>query len=91
MEKDILKFVNSYSGSKLLEKYSLQDRGTWNVYGEDPNCDFGGQHSKPLLGVVEGKLIDVIKWGIINPNWNTWGRGGSITSVNKDSTRVYRV
>ena len=37
------------------------------------------------------KLIDVIKWGIINPNWNTWGRGGSVTSVNKDSTRVYRV
>ena len=29
----------SYYGRRLLEKYSLDTYGVWDIFGEDPNCD----------------------------------------------------
>lgn len=71
----------SYSGRKLLEQHSLNEEGLWKIYGEDPNCDWGGSHHEPELGIVEGKLKDVIEYAIELPNFWTWGGGGRIVSV----------
>ena len=72
---------SSYSGKKLLEKHSLNEEGTWRIRGEDPNCDFGGSHYKPELGTVEGRLEDVIRYAVAQPDFFTWGSGGDITKV----------
>lgn len=90
------KFVNTYSGKKLLEKHSLSTEGTWAVYGEDPNCDLGGPHHQPLLGYYTGKLIDVIaNVESMNSFWQ-WGAGGrielvsAVKVVDAEATRIAR-
>ena len=77
------RFVDtSYSGRDLLKKYSLEDEGTWQVCGEDPNCDMGGHHSNPYLGTFSGKLKDVIKIAVGLPGFFTWGGGGNLKRIN---------
>ncbi len=49
-------YFKTYNGRKLREEYSLNTSGLWQIKGEDPNCDFGGSHYQPDLGIVEGKL-----------------------------------
>ena len=71
----------SYSGKELLKKHSLSDTGLWRIKGEDPNCDFGGHHYQPDLGVVEGTLKDVIEYAVNLKSFWTWGGGGSIEPV----------
>jgi len=71
----------SYSGRKLLENHSLQQYGFWKILGEDPNCDMSGPHVQPDLGVVEGKLEDVIKYAVELPNFWQWGGGGDIILI----------
>jgi len=71
----------SYFGRRLLEKHSLNETGHWQIYGEDPNCDFGGHHHEPNLGVVTGKLDDVIKYAVDLPKFWAWGGGGRIEKV----------
>lgn len=66
----------TYSGKRLLEKYSLSTEGLWEVFGEDPNCDFGGYHHKPSLGLVQGTLENVIRWGVAQGGFWQWGGGG---------------
>ena len=75
------KFLSCYSGKELLKKCGLQDAGLWLVYGEDPNCDFGGCHSQPFLGLYQGKLDDVIRAVVVVGGFFTWGSGGSIQKV----------
>jgi hypothetical protein len=70
-----------YSGRKLLENHSLKQHGIWKIQGEDPNCDMGGSHYQPELGIVEGKLEDVIRYAVELPNFWTWGGGGDITLI----------
>lgn len=72
------RFIRTYSCSRLLEQYSLDQNGTWRIFGEDPNCDFGGSHVQPDLGMVEGKLSDVIEYAVELSNFWTWGAGGDI-------------
>lgn len=72
------RYLKTYAGSSLLEKYSLDQEGMWQIKGEDPNCDFGGHHYQPDLGLVTGKLQDVIEYAVeLNSFW-TWGAGGDI-------------
>lgn len=68
----------SYSGRKLLEEHSLTETGIWRIYGEDPNCDFGGHHYQPDLGTVEGTLKDVIEYAVELRSFWQWGAGGRI-------------
>lgn len=75
------KFFTTYSGRALLKEYSLDQFGTWKVYGEDPNPDLGGPHHEPELGVLEGRLEDVIRWAVVQPNFWQWGSGGRIRKV----------
>ena len=71
----------SYSGRELLKKHRLNDYGFWKIEGEDPNCDLGGSHSNPYLGIVEGKLEDVIRYAVDLPGFWSWGGGGNISLV----------
>jgi len=71
-----------FGGRNLLDKHSLEEYGIWQVKGEDPNCDFGGHHYQPDLGIYEGKLYDVITVAVELPNFWTWGGGGDIIKKN---------
>ena len=71
----------SYSGRKLLEQYPLDTEGVWQVYGEDPNCDWGGSHHEPELGIFSGKLTDIIDIAVNMPRFWQWGGGGRIKLV----------
>jgi len=68
----------SYSGRELLKKHSLSEYGIWRVYGEDPNCDMGGPHHQPDLGLYQGTLEDVIRLAVELPRFWNWGGGGDI-------------
>jgi hypothetical protein len=75
-------YKRTYSGKKLLEKHRLDEYGIWHVRGEDPNCDFGGHHYMPDLGVYEGELEDILTLVVELPQFWTWGAGGEITKRN---------
>jgi hypothetical protein len=53
-------------------------RGTWRIFGEDPNCDFGGPHHEPDLGVVEGTFKEAITYAFTLNSFISWGGGGKI-------------
>lgn len=63
------------------EEYSPEEQGTWNIYGEDPNCDFGGHHSQPFLGTVTGTYKNVLEYAQTLAGWTTWGGGGRIQKI----------
>lgn len=67
-----------FSGKELLKKHDLSEIGEWEVFGEDPNCDFGGPHHEPFLGVFRGSLEDVIDIAVNLPGFWQWGSGGDI-------------
>lgn len=56
--------------------------GIWQVFGEDPNCDFGGSHIEPTLGFFEGKRSEVLAYAKLLPKWITCGDGGRIKRIN---------
>lgn len=72
----------SYSGRELLKKHYLDETGTWKILGEDINCDFGGHHHQPELGMVEGRLGDIISYAVELAGFWTWGAGGDIRKMN---------
>jgi len=74
----VVRYEQTYSGRKLLGEHNLYEEGTWQVYGEDPNCDLGGPHHEPNLGLLEGKLRDVIEVAVNLPGFWAWGGGGRI-------------
>ena len=69
------KFLAGHYGQKLIKEYSLDAYGTWNVLGADSNCDFGGSHHMPYLGIFQGKLTDVIDIAVAMPGFWSWGSG----------------
>lgn len=75
------KYLSTYSGRSLLEKHSLDDVGMWQVRGEDPNCDMGGSHHMPEMGVYEGRLRDIIEMAVEMPRFWQWGAGGSFELI----------
>lgn len=78
----------SYSGKRLLEQYDLNKVGIWEIRGEDPNCDMGGSHHQPRLGIVQGKLQDVIMFGVnLDGFWN-WGAGGDFNFIGESIPKV---
>ena len=74
-------FMNSYNGKALAEQHSLNEIGIWQVKGEDPNCDFGGSHHEPDLGLYEGRLETIIQIAILLPGFWSWGGGGRIVKT----------
>ena len=74
--------ARSYSGRKLLENHSLNEKGLWMIKGEDPNCDFGGSHHNPEIGVFNGTLEQATVYAVQQPKFYTWGSGGKIEKIN---------
>lgn len=82
LERKIKHYLeNTYSGRELAKKHKLDEKGMWEVLGEDPNCDLGGSHVQPKLGLVEGTLHDALKYGLSHNQWYSWGGGGDIRKV----------
>jgi len=54
---------------------------TWVVYGEDPNCDFGGSHVQPILGYMRGTFDAVAREALKHSNFVTWGSGGKLVAI----------
>lgn len=75
------KFEGTHSYKDLLKDYALSENGTWEIYGEDPNCDMGGSHVEPKLETVEGKLDDVVNYGVKLKGFWQWGAGGRFKKV----------
>lgn len=71
-------YLKTYAGRELMKRHSLDDEGTWEVLGEDPNCDWGGHHYQPRLGVFTGKLRDILEMAVEMGSFWTWGAGGNI-------------
>jgi hypothetical protein len=72
---------HTHPGKELLKRHELLEVGLWRIRGEDPNCDFGGHHHQPDLGVFEGTLDDAIKYAVNLDGFWTWGGGGNIDLV----------
>jgi hypothetical protein len=70
-----------WSGRELLKKHTLNETGVWKILGEDPNCDWGGYHHQPELGIVEGRLGDVIAYAVELGSFWQWGGGGNIIKM----------
>lgn len=77
-QKDYEHYLTTYAGRDLLTKHSRDEVGIWQVFGEDPNCDMGGYHHEPFLGLIEGKLDDVIYEAVTYGGFFHWGGGGKI-------------
>lgn len=67
---------------RLLQIYPADVDGTWQIYGEDPNCDLGGPHHEPLLGIVTGKYGDIVEHALQLGGFFNWGYGGRIVRTN---------
>jgi len=78
------KFLETYSGVELLKKHKLDETGIWRIRGEDPNCDMGGHHYMPELGIFSGTLQDVIMYGANLPNFWQWGAGGNFELMGRE-------
>lgn len=77
------RYLQTYSGQELLREHSLDKVGIWKVLGEDSNCDMGGTHYQPELGIFEGKLKDIIQHAVELRSFWQWGGGGSIREIGK--------
>jgi len=64
--------------ARLLKDYPAETVGTWEIRGEDPNCDLGGHHHEPRLETVTGTYKNVVEYALTLPNFFTWGGGGRI-------------
>lgn len=71
----------TYAGKKLVKEYPLNTYGIWQIKGADTNTDMSVSYYERDLGLVEGKLEDVIYYAVELPNFWGWGSGGSITFV----------
>jgi hypothetical protein len=72
----------------MSETYKSEEYGYWVAKGEDPNCDFGGPHSSPVLGYFEGKYKHVLSYAKTLPGWFTWGYGGRVEKSNIEFVKI---
>jgi hypothetical protein len=75
---------------RLLKEHNPNEMSTWEIRGEDPNCDLGGSHSEPLLETVSGTYRNVVEYALNLPGFYSWGSGGRIINV-KPPTNILNV
>jgi hypothetical protein len=76
------RYEGTHAYGVLTGKHNIQtETGTWMIYGEDPNCDFGGFHHEPYLATIEGRLTDVIDYAVTLKGFWGWGGGGRIEKI----------
>jgi len=81
------RYFETYSGKELLKKHQLDEKGTWEVRGEDSNCDLGGHHHMPVLGHYQGTLNEVIDIAVNHSRFWQWGGGGDIQLIAVESAK----
>ena len=74
------KFTN-YVKTRPGTSYTPDEQGVWQIFGEDPNCDFGGHHHQPLLDTVSGTYKEVVEYALTLENFYTWGGGGEVRKL----------
>lgn len=79
---EVDRYLNTYTGKRLLDHHKMDDEGTWEIFGEDPNCDMGDSHHQPHLATVSGKLIKAIEYATSLSGFYTGGSGGNIRKTN---------
>lgn len=67
--------------AQLLENHLKGEVGTWQIFGEDPNCDLGGAHITPLLATVSGTFESAVEYALELRGFFTWGGGGDVKKV----------
>lgn len=72
---------------RLLKECSSEQEGTWQILGEDPNCDWGGHHSQPDLGTVTGRYRDVVEYALTLRDFIHWGYGGNIKLIKQNNIK----
>lgn len=78
LSEKISDFLSRSAAKELLKNHKLNEVGYWKVLGEDPNCDMGGHHHQPQLGIFEGRLEDIIAYAVEMDGFWQWGSGGNI-------------
>lgn len=53
----------------------------WDIFGEDPNCDWAGPHHEPRLATVEGTYEEAVAYAQTLPGWKNWGQGGKVVAA----------
>lgn len=81
----ISKLLGHYSYSRDLD---INEYGVWQIFSEDPNCDYGGPHYTPSLGYAEGTFLDVLAYASTLPNFYSWGAGGHIKKHDPNATKI---
>lgn len=66
---------------KFLNGRDLNMYGVWEVIGESENVGFSKSSDAPYIGTYEGKLEDVIFYSVSQPDFYTWGEGGTIKEI----------
>lgn len=66
---------------RLSKEYPGDQYGTWEITGEDPNCDLGGPHHNPQLGYLKGRYDEVLEKALTLGGFFQWGSGGYIKPV----------
>lgn len=79
------RFINTFRGRLLTKNHRLNEAGTWQVCGEDPNCDMGGSHHNPYLATYSGTLENVIRKAVTLHGFWQWGAGGDIKKVSVEA------
>ena len=85
IETEHNKRVNAYLyGNRRSTPTNLYTEGVWLIFGEDPNCDLGGIHRKPLLATVSGQFIHAVHYAVELLGFYAWGSGccgGCVTAL----------
>ena len=69
LSEEALAWSKTYNANGLLEKYQLNDYGTWRVVAEDRD----GAGYERLLGYYKGYLAEVINKAVLD-DWFGHGR-----------------
>lgn len=76
-----LEYLKSFECcNHLTNKHSLNEYGFWKIVGEEQSCDGWGSLQADL-GVVRGRLDNVIKYAVGLTDFWSFGAGGRITKL----------
>lgn len=90
IETEHNKRVTAYlNGNRCSKPTNLYTEGVWLIYGEDPNCDFGGLHHEPLLATVSGVFMHAVHYAVELPEFYAWGSGGCVTAMKPEIKPVF--
>lgn len=67
------KYLQTYVGRTLISKHKFDEVGLWRITGEVDVAQ-GGKD----MGIVNGRLDDVIEYAVNLPEFWSWGSGGTI-------------